>query len=113
MAYHSNYHEAHKEERNAYLNDTSVDEVSKEVIEVVSKNSSRMLENATDDDVAGFQNYTIRNLDNRLSTQSDIEQYKLLNIKEDPLDHRQIHLDVLCFPVLFPDELSSTRSEGE
>ena len=39
--------------------------------------------------VAGFQYYTIRNLDNKLSTQSDIEQYKLLSIKEDPLDNRQ------------------------
>ena len=55
------------------------------------------------DDVAGFQYYTIRNLDNKLSTQSDIEQYKLLSIKEDPLDNRQKHLDVMCFPVLFPD----------
>ena len=37
------------------VDDTSVDEVSKEVIEVVSKASSTMLEKATDDDVAGFQ----------------------------------------------------------
>ena len=85
------------------VDDTSVDEVSKEVIEVVSKASSTMLEKATDDDVAGFQYYTIRNLDNKLSIQSDIEQYKLLSIKEDPLDNRQKHLDVMCFPVLFPD----------
>ena len=77
------------------VDDTSVDEVSKEVIEVVSKASSTMLEKATDDDVAGFQYYTIRNLDNKLSTQSDIEQYKLLSIKEDPLDNRQKHLDVM------------------
>ena len=85
------------------VDDTSVDEVSKQVIEVVSKASSIMLEKATDDDVAGFQYYTIRNLDNKLSIQSDIEQYKLLSIKEDPLDNRQKHLDVMCFPVLFPD----------
>ena len=44
------------------VDDTSVDEVSKEVIEVVSKASSTMLEKATDDDVTGFQYYTIRNL---------------------------------------------------
>ena len=41
------------------VNDTSFDEVSKEVIGVVSKASSTMLEKATDDDVAGFQYYTI------------------------------------------------------
>ena len=34
-----------------------------------------------------------------LSTTPDIEQYKLLSVNEDPLDH---FLDVLCFPVLFP-----------
>ena len=70
---------------------------------MVSKASSTMLEKATDDDVAGFQYYTIRNLDNKLSTQSDIEQYKVLSITEDPLDNRQKHLDVMCFPVLFLD----------
>ena len=41
---------------------------------MVSKASSIMLEKATDDDVAGFQYCTIRNLDNKLSTQSDIKQ---------------------------------------
>ena len=64
---------------------------------MVSKASSTMLEKATDDDVAGFQYYTIRNLDNKLSTQSDIEQYKLLSINEDPLDNRQKHLDVIQY----------------
>ncbi|MDD9818968.1 MAG: hypothetical protein OXU61_12675, partial [Gammaproteobacteria bacterium] len=34
--------------------------------------------------------------------ESDIEQYKVLSVKEDPLDNRQQHLDVMCFPVLFP-----------
>ena len=85
------------------VDDSSIDETSKEVIEVVSKASSTMLERATEDDVAGFQYYTIKNLDSKLSTESDIDQYKLLDIKEDPLDNRQKHLDVMCFPVLFPD----------
>ena len=61
-----------------------------------------MLEKATDDDIAGFQAFTIRNLDNKLSTQSDTEQYKVLGVKEDPIDNRQQYLDVMCFPVLFP-----------
>ena len=43
-----------------------------------------------------------RNLDNKLSTDSDTEQYKLLNVKEDPIDNRQQYLDVMCFPTLFP-----------
>ena len=40
---------------------------------MVSKASSTMLEKATDDDVAGFQYYTIRNLDNKLSIQSAVQ----------------------------------------
>ena len=39
----------------------------------------------------------------KLSTESDIDQFKLLNIKENPLDNRQKYLDVMCFPTLFPD----------
>ncbi len=33
---------------------------------------------------------------------TDTEQYKVLSVKEDALDNRQQHLDVMCFPVLFP-----------
>ena len=54
-----------------------------------------MLEKASDAEVSQFQCYTIRNLDNKLSTESDIEQYKLLNVTEKPLDTRQLHLDVM------------------
>ncbi len=61
-----------------------------------------MLEKATADDIAGFQAFTIRNLDNNLSTDSDIEQYKVLSVNESPLDNRQQHLDVMCFPVVIP-----------
>ena len=60
-----------------------------------------MLEKATDDDIAGFQAFTIRNLD-KLSTASDTEQYKVLGVTEDPIDNRQQYLNVMCFPVLFP-----------
>ena len=70
---------------------------------VVNEASCTMLEKASDAEVSQFQCYTIRNLDNKLSTESDIEQYKLLNVTEKPLDNRQLHLDVMCFPVLFPD----------
>ena len=85
------------------VDDSSIDETSKEVIAVVNKASSTMFERATEDDVAGFQYYTIKNLDSKLSTESDIDQYTLLDIKEDPLDNRQKHLDVIRFPVLLPD----------
>ena len=62
-----------------------------------------MLEKATKDDIASFQAFTIRNLDSKLSTESDTDQYKVINIQEDPLDNRQKYLDVICFPGLFPN----------
>ena len=61
-----------------------------------------MLERASSDDIAAFQAYTIRSLGNKLSSEPDIEQYKLLSIKEDALDNRENYLDVMCFSVLFP-----------
>jgi len=57
-----------------------------------------MLEKASENEIAGFQSLTIRKLDNKLPGESDIEQYKVLSVKEDPLDNRQRHLDVMCFP---------------
>ena len=84
------------------VHDESVDKAAKQVVEVVNNTSSTMLEKATKEDIVGFQAYTIRNLDNKLSTESDIDQYKVKNVQEDPLDNRQKYLDVMCFPVLFP-----------
>jgi len=43
-----------------------------------------MLEKASENEIAGFQSFTIRNL-NKLPAKSDIEQYKVLSVKEDPL----------------------------
>ena len=80
----------------------SVDEAGKKVIEVTNGTSSTMLAKATDDDIAGFQAFTIRNLDTKLSTASHTEQCKVLGVIEDPIDNRQQHLNVMCFPVLFP-----------
>ena len=82
----------------------SIDDVSKKVIEITKSPTSTMLDKADDGDIAGFQAFTVRNLDNKLSTESDIDQYKLLNVREDPIDNRQQHLDVMCFPVLFPTD---------
>ena len=64
------------------IQDKSVDDVAKQVIEVTNNTTSKMLDKATANDVAGFQSYTIRGLDNKMSTVSDIEQYKLLNVKK-------------------------------
>ena len=61
-----------------------------------------MLEKANDQDLEGLSAYTIRNLDSKIVTGSDISQYKLMNVKEAPIDNRQEHLDLLCFPTLFP-----------
>ena len=59
-----------------------------------------MLEKANDQVLEGLSAYTIRNLDSKIV--SDISQYKLMNVKEVPIDNRQEHLDLLCFPTLFP-----------
>ena len=51
-----------------------------------------------------FKHYTIRSLDNKLPINSDIDQYKVVNIQEHPLDSGQLHLDLMCFPALFPTQ---------
>ena len=69
------------------VKDDSVDEVSKKVIEIANNASTTMLDKADEHDISGFQAFMIRNLDNKLSTKSDIEQYKLLSVREDPIDN--------------------------
>jgi len=59
-----------------------------------------MLKKGSENEIAGFQSFTIRNLENKLASESDIEPYKVLSVKEDPLDNQQQYLDVMCFPVL-------------
>ena len=82
--------------------DDAVDDSTKQVIEVVNSTTSSMLEKADESDIAGFQAYTIRSLDNKLPIDSDIDQYKLMNVQEHPLDSRKLHLGMMCFPALFP-----------
>ena len=72
------------------------------VIEVANSATSTMTSKATDNDVAHFQSYTKRNLDKKCTTDSDIEPYNMMNVKEDALSNRQAYLDVMCFPTLFP-----------
>ena len=80
-----------------------IDESTKHIIEVSNNATTKMLKKQSPDEVDAFQAYTTRNLDNKVSTSSDIEQYKLLNVTEEPVSNKQQHLDVMCFPVLFPN----------
>ena len=84
------------------VDQVSVDESAKKTIEVVSVADSPILEKASKEDVAGLQAYTIRKMDQYMPTGKDIDHYKLLSVKETPIDNRQKYLDVLCFPTLFP-----------
>ena len=44
------------------VDESSVDDTVKKVIEVVNSANSKVLEKATSEDIASFQSYTIRNL---------------------------------------------------
>ena len=48
------------------VTDASVDEAAKEVVEVTNYTTSTILEKASENEIAGFQSFTIRNLDNKL-----------------------------------------------
>ena len=61
-----------------------------------------MLVKASSEDISSFQAYTIRRLDQKQSSLTDTEHYKLMNVKEDVSSNKLKHLDVLCFPTLFP-----------
>ena len=71
------------------VDDKSLGEAAKKVLEVSNDTTSTLVEEATKEDIASFQSKTIRQLDNQLSTESDISQYKMNEIRENPLDNRQ------------------------
>ena len=50
------------------VNDTCIDDAAKQVIETVDSTSSTMLVKATKEDLASFQSYTIRKLNEKHST---------------------------------------------
>ena len=81
---------------------SSVGDACQRIIESISDTTSTVLVKATAEDVSSFQAYTIRRLDQKQSHLSDTEHYKLMNVKEDALSNKLKHLDVLCFPTLFP-----------
>ena len=64
----------------------SVDEAVQDVVEVVKKTSSTVLEKVTKEDIFNLQCYTIRNLSTKQFIGDDIEQYKLMNVQEEPID---------------------------
>ena len=72
------------------------------MIDLVNNSASPVLLKASTEYVAGFQSYTIRAMNDKCSTVSDIEPYKLLSVKEDALDDHQKYLDVMCILYLFP-----------
>ena len=84
------------------ISDSAVDDATKKTIEAVSNVNTTLLEKSTKEDIDGLQAYTIRRMDEVLPTGLDCDHYKMLTIQDRPLDSWQCHLDVLCFPSLFP-----------
>ena len=64
----------------ADVEESSVDEASRRVIECVSDTTSQMLVKASAEDVKSFQAYTIRLLDQKQSSLTDSEHFKLINV---------------------------------
>uniref|UniRef100_A0A1X7TC68 Uncharacterized protein n=1 Tax=Amphimedon queenslandica TaxID=400682 RepID=A0A1X7TC68_AMPQE len=58
--------------------DDSINELSKNFIQVVSNTTCKMLEKANDQDLERLSAYTIRDLDSKIATGSDISQYKVM-----------------------------------
>ena len=83
----------------ANVDENSLDDASRHIVEAVS---SKMLAQISTDDVSEYQSYTIRRLDQRQSNKPDTDQYKLMDVQEDAISNKFKHLDVLCFPALFP-----------
>ena len=86
----------------ADVEDRSIDDASRRVIECVSDTTCQILVKASAEDDISFQAYTIRRLDQKQSSLTDSEYFKLVNIKENTMSNKLKHLDVLCFPTFFP-----------
>ena len=56
------------------VDDKSLEDATKKVVETIDTTSSTMIEKATKEDIAMFQSYTIRSLDQQHSITADIEQ---------------------------------------
>ena len=93
----------------ADIDEASLNDAARHIIECVSDTNSTMLHKVSDDDVSSYQLYTIRRLDQKEPNIPDTDQYKLSNVKEDALSNKLKQLDVMCFPSLF---LSGRFGEG-
>ena len=69
------------------VDDDSNDESSKNVIQVVSNTTCKMLEKANVQDLESLSAYTIRNLDSKIVTGSDISQYILIKCERSTYRH--------------------------
>uniref|UniRef100_A0A1X7VVT3 Uncharacterized protein n=1 Tax=Amphimedon queenslandica TaxID=400682 RepID=A0A1X7VVT3_AMPQE len=58
------------------VDDDSIDELSRNVIQVVSNTTCKILKKANNQDLEGLSDYTISNLYSKILTGSDISQYK-------------------------------------
>ena len=79
----------------ADVEDSSIDDASRRVIECVSDTTDQMLVKASAEDVKSFKAYTIRRLDQKQSSLTDSEHFKLINVKESAMSNKLKHLDVL------------------
>ena len=84
------------------VDENTLDDVSRHVIESISDTNSELLVKASEKDLKSFQAYTIRRLDQNQSSLPDTDHYKLVKVEETALSNKLKHLDVLCFPTLFP-----------
>ena len=86
----------------ADIDEASLNDATRHIIECVSDTSSTMLHKVSDNNVSSYQSYTIRQLDQKEPNIPDTYQYKLSNVKEAALSNKLKHFDVMCFPTLFP-----------
>ena len=86
------------------VDENSLDDTSRHIIETVSKMTSTMLGKVTTDEVSSYQSYTVRQLNSKQSSLPDSEHYKLVDVKEDALSNKLKYLDVLCFPTHYPTQ---------
>ena len=87
------------------VDENSLDDTSRHIIETVSETTSTMLEKVSTDEVSSYQSYTVRQLNPKPSSLPDSEHYKLVDVKEDALSNKLKYLDALCFPTLFDSSL--------
>ena len=77
------------------VSEKCIDESTKHIIEVSNNATTEMLKKVSPDEVDGFQAYTIRNLDSKLSIGSDLEQYRLMSITEFVLHYVLKRIDIV------------------